>query len=430
MSETGHKVRSRRTASGIPIVPALDGFRAYALLAVVVLHLLGASGALLALDGTDASTVVWGVFGNVIDAFFIISGFGLFLAVVSRRGELGSLADYAIGRAARLLPAYWLSLVAILVLIAIVPPDPDRIIRTVEGFPSARDITVHLAAGQMPARLFDGGFPVGFGINGPLWMISVIVGFYVVFPLIARPYYHHPLLGLATAAVITVAWREAAVHATGVFESIEGGTVPGWILVLIVTDQLPGWAFSFALGMTGAWAYVRLQESGRTAETTRRAALAAAGGLVVCLACAYLYGKEAARAGGALSGSTARTDTALTLAYTAGRGVLMAGIALGPLWMQRPFANRLTSRLAELSYATYLIHVPIAIYVGVMLLDLPGAGSLGDVAVWFAVVIPLSLAYAALSVRLVERPARRWARRRRSRRLAPSGELAGSPAPP
>ena len=46
---------------------------------------------------------------------------------------------------------------------------------------------------QMPAPLFDAGIRIGFGINGPLWLISIVVTFYAVLPLIARPFYRHPL---------------------------------------------------------------------------------------------------------------------------------------------------------------------------------------------------------------------------------------------
>ncbi|HET6831440.1 MAG TPA: acyltransferase family protein, partial [Solirubrobacterales bacterium] len=109
--------RSRR-------VPALDGFRAYALLGVVTVHLLGAAGVLAASDGTGAGVALWSIFGNTIDVFFIISGFGLFLPTVRRGGEFGSKARFWIERGARLLPAYWLVLAIALVLLAFAPTVP------------------------------------------------------------------------------------------------------------------------------------------------------------------------------------------------------------------------------------------------------------------------------------------------------------------
>jgi len=408
----------------VPIIPALDGFRAYAILGVVVLHVLGFSGALAATDGTTFGLVAWGVFGNVIDAFFIISAFGLFLPVVLRRGELGSLQTYAIARAARVVPPYWLCIAVILVLISLVPATAQTPFGPPVRFPDAGDILIHLTALQMPARLF-GDLPVGFGVDGPLWMISVIVGFYVVFPFVAKAYYRHPFIGLAIAAALMLGWKEAALHLGGFFQMLEGGHASPVSVQLIATDQLPGWAFSFALGMTGAWTYARLHERGPAPEGLDRKATAVAGLAVVAVViCAYLYGREAAEINAAIAGSVARGDPLLTLAYSASRAVLMAAIVLCPLWIQRPFANRPVRRLAELSYGLYLIHFVVAYYVGGVLLGIPRDGSVATVGLWFAVVLPVSLAYAYLSLLSVERPARRWVRRRSRPRAPVAPELA------
>ena len=67
--------------------------------------------------------LVWGTVGNVIDVFFIISAFLLFLPVIARGGEIGSIRSFYVRRAARIYPAYWLSLAVLLVLMAIeLPP--------------------------------------------------------------------------------------------------------------------------------------------------------------------------------------------------------------------------------------------------------------------------------------------------------------------
>jgi peptidoglycan/LPS O-acetylase OafA/YrhL len=237
----------------------------------------------------------------------------------------------------------------------------------------------------------------------------VIVGFYLVFPLMARPYYRHPLIGLAVAAAITVAWREGADH-TGLLAGIEGSGASDGVVGLMATDQLPGWAFSFALGMTAAWAYVRLERAPPKTDVGAWATGAAAAGLIACVVCGWVFADYATGVGGA-GGLAARSHSWLMLAYAAAQAVLMSGIALGPRWLQRPFANRLTGRLAELSYPVYLVHVPFAIYIGLVLLELP-QGSWADFALWCAAVLPVCVLYAAFSLRFVERPARLWARRR------------------
>ncbi len=97
-------------------------------------------------------------------------------------------------------------------LLALVPGQAD--FRFLHRLP---EILADMAALQMPIRLFDGTFQIGLGINGALWMISVIVCFYFVFPFIARSYYRHPLAGLAIAAGITLGWKLAVIHLPGVF---------------------------------------------------------------------------------------------------------------------------------------------------------------------------------------------------------------------
>jgi peptidoglycan/LPS O-acetylase OafA/YrhL len=416
-SSMGQRDRVTEPAPAPKRVGVIDGFRAYAILGVVSLHLLGIAGATM--PGTTSSLVIWGLLGNVIDAFFIVSGFVLFLRVVRRGGQLGSLRDYAIGRGARLMPPYWLTLGVMLLLLAIVPI-------AAYGFPSVQNVAVHLVAMQMPARLIDPNLAVGFGLNGALWMISVVACFYLVFPLIARWYYRHPIAGLAVAAAIALGWREAAVHLTGVFAAFSTGNPPDWLVQLIAIDQLPGWAFSFGLGMTGAWAFSRL--SAADMERLRRPAVAfGLAALAGCLACAYVYGDDASAVAGPIGGSVARSSPLLVMAYTLSRGVLMAAIVVGPLWAQAPFVNRPTRRLAELSYPVYLIHLVVAIYVGIQLLDLPRDGNLSGIALWFAVVIPISLLYATVIERWVERPARAWARRASGRAPSEAATAAASP---
>jgi peptidoglycan/LPS O-acetylase OafA/YrhL len=383
-------------------VPVLDGFRGYAILGVVSLHLLLLSK--VAQPGNHAGLLAWGALGNIIDTFFIISGFVIFLPVVRRAGDRGPVRDFALGRVARLAPAYWLSLLVVLVLLVVVPNQPD--LRFIHRLP---EILADMAALQMPIRLFDGTFQVGLGINGALWMISVIVGFYFAFPFIARSYYRHPLAGLAIAAAITLGWKEAVLHLPGFWAWLDRSSEAAWVSQLIATDELPGWAFSFALGMTGAWAWVRVTQHGMPRRLQRPAVIGAALSLAACAVCAYFYGRHASNADtGIIGGSTARENPLLTMPFSAARAALMGSIALAPLWLQRPFDNALARRLAELSYGIYLIHLVICWYVCIVWLDLPRDGSVRAALLWFGVVIPSSIAYAYLSRRLVELPAKRW----------------------
>jgi peptidoglycan/LPS O-acetylase OafA/YrhL len=397
-----------------PRIEVLNGFRACAILGIVLFHLLH-----FANPAFEYGHAVWMPLAGALDTFFIIAGCVLFLPVV-RRGSLGGLPRFARKRFARLIPAYWLTLTLILVIIA----------ATGGAFPGPAEIAVQYAALQAPAHLIDATLPVGFGVDQPLWLISVIIGLYALLALAWRPYLRHPLVGLALAAAITTAWTLAAVHMTAVFGAIEGHAIPSSAMEAIVNRQLPGWLFSFALGMTCAWAYVRLAEPQPRERLERLAIRAAPLAVASYVVCAYLYAELAMDAGGAAGGAASRTSPLLVLAFTFARAAVIAVVVLGPALWARPFAGRVARELTELSYGLYLIHYVVAVYVGERLLDLPKDGTLGTIALWIAVVIPPSFAFAYLSLRFVERPARKWAARPRDaegrRRARVSPEPLGS----
>ena len=389
-----------------PRLDVLDGFRAYAILGVVTVHLLIVAGALEA--GTTKSVVTWTLLGNSIDAFFIISGFLLFLPVVSRAGETLPWRAFMLGRGARLFPPYWITLAVMLLLLAFAA-EPMLSVASASGLPGIGDLALNAAALQTPARMFDSSISIGFGINGPLWMVSVILGFYIVFPAIARAYYRHPLIGLAIALGISLGWRVLVMHDPGLFASLDGRT-PDWVAQLIAIEQLPAWAFSFALGMTGAWGYLRLS---RVSPGAIQRAIPWVLGLSIIAygTCAYLYGQAASETSGPIGSTVAREDPILPLAYTLSRGALMAAIILGPYWIKTPFVDRRIRWVADQSYGIYLIHLVVAIYIGASLLSLPTDGSARAILLWFGVVLPISAAYAYLVRRFVELPARGWAKR-------------------
>ena len=75
---------------------------------------------------------------------FVVSGFVLFLPTAARGGRFGDVGDYALRRAARILPAYWLSLLVAIVLLAVLPLGPGvardrRIAPARDDAPDARD---------------------------------------------------------------------------------------------------------------------------------------------------------------------------------------------------------------------------------------------------------------------------------------------------
>lgn len=420
--------KQSRLQEGIPVIPELDGFRAMTVLAVIGSHAMLFSGLFLAQAGTTLAEWV-DLLSITVDAFFIISGFVLFLPVVVNGGDLGSVKGFAIRRAARVVPAYWFVLVLILALIAFVPVSllPNQVGGAELEFPGPFSILAHFLFLQTPLVQLHTASEVGFGLNGPLWTLSVEILFYVVLPFVARPYFRHPLIGLAIAAAISLAWRYSFAHFAGIapLVGVEDGSTHATAVILQSDYQLPNWAFSFGVGMTSAWAYVRLRSMDQ--DVVRRWARAIQpAAIVACLVLMHLcyvygiepaFGVEPANAAG-----IGRRAPLPTMAYTASIGILILSTAMAPSWQRWPWSNRLARWLADVSYGTYLIHFVVMAYL-LVTISPPQTGTFSAFLTWFAITTPIAVAYGYLSARFIERPIRRWAHkfgRRSAGRPAPS----------
>ena len=177
--------------------PALDGVRGLAVLCVVLYHgvrlvVLGSHSA----GGGDASPLWWpaSTARFALDAFFVLSGFlviGSWTTLRRRHDRLAPAArEYAARRAARILPAYWVSLIVLVPLVAshlLASPGKLGLLATVQQY---------LLPG-LPSE-----------VNVVYWSLTTEVHFYVVAPLLAL------LLGrfagwkvVAAFVAVTVAWR-------------------------------------------------------------------------------------------------------------------------------------------------------------------------------------------------------------------------------
>ena len=136
----------------------LDGLRGIAALAVVFSHYTGAHNSHYPQDPAAFHDAAWGAAG--VQLFFIISGFVIFMS--ARRADRPS--DFAISRAARLYPPYWISLVFAVVLLLLHP---------VPGFP--------FTWGQALANLTMVQRWVGVdNVVDVYWTLAVEMQFYVI----------------------------------------------------------------------------------------------------------------------------------------------------------------------------------------------------------------------------------------------------------
>jgi peptidoglycan/LPS O-acetylase OafA/YrhL len=343
---------------------ALDGLRALAALGVVVLH--------VSLYTTDRALPPWDLGDGALHGlrlglvlFFVLSGYLLvrpWLATAAGAALRPRLGVYALRRAARVLPAYYVALVgAALVL---------------WGTDSAR----MAESGDLPllALMLQNWSPTAAGrLNPPAWTLCVEVSFYALLPL----------LGFLLVRTRARAGRQIAVCGALIAVSVAFNVwvnrsgLPGQL-----HSTLPGCLYAFACGMGAAALSTRF----RPGRAARWALIAT--GLALAAADALLHLPLRG------PGVAFWQDLPAALGFAA----VVAGVAGAPPGL---LAFPPLRWIGVRSYGLYLWHYPV-------ILLFTTRDNLPDTMLGaLAICLPVSLTLAALSWRLVERPAQHWARR-------------------
>jgi peptidoglycan/LPS O-acetylase OafA/YrhL len=390
-----------RAAHGIPVVPEFDGYRAFAIFAILCTHLLLAAKIVGGSAGGLGNELMAGLGAWLISILFVVSGFVVFLPTVARGGQFGNVGSYALRRAARLLPAYWLAMLIVLVLIAAVPS------RQIPGW---GDIAVTFAGQDTWATLFHHGFITGFNVNWPIWSLTLEIGFYIVLPFIASAYFRRPLLGLAIAAAISIGWRLGFANLSDLagIIGIDVSAQRAAELSLASYNQLPSWAFAFGAGMSAAWAYVWLPRRFGMEKVKRVARFALPASIGALALCAYFSGRYAIGTIPVTAELEAQRNIPLFIGYVG--SIAGAMLALSLSGVRSPFASPLARKLGDISYGVFLIQFPV-LWALLQWTSIPQDGSLGALLLMVAIVVPICIAYGYLSARFLEQPIRRWARR-------------------
>jgi peptidoglycan/LPS O-acetylase OafA/YrhL len=163
--------------------------------------------------------------------------------------------------------------------------------------------------------------------------------------------------------------------------------------------------------MTAAFVFVRLRNVViRPARRAAAGAVAAGAALLLLLGMRAEGTRDLVAVNGLYDHFTRPLYIALAFA------VLLASVALAPRWVQLPFTNSLSRRLGDMSYGIYLWHLMFVGFAIHTLDFLPDASDWAFVRL-LLFVLPLSLVTAWLSMKLVEQPFIRLARKRTSAML-------------
>lgn len=335
----------------------VDGLRALAALAVVVLHGFQVSGYGLGdlpisnhatITETLIGRVTGEIFENVVElfhyavqVFIVLSGFSLMLPVV-RRGD-GTLSGGALQffrrRARRILPPFYAAVVIALLVTALIP-----------GMNTRSGVFWDLALPALEpqpilARLFMVHNLIGdpLAVNPPLWTIAVEWQIYFLFPLLVILWRRIGTLGTTLVALAYSAAMSLGYAATGLAFPFSHW----WFVGL------------FALGMAAA----SISFSPRAAAPTPRRQLMWWG--IAASAAALFLGLKLLGVGSDPSAASAWIekpvlDTMLGLAVMGLLVALSMSRGTARRWAPVALASHPTLVwIGHFSYSLYLIHAPI-----------------------------------------------------------------------
>ena len=346
------------TPHGVAHQPGLDGLRGLAVAAVVAFH-------------TELGVLPGGYLG--VSLFFTLSGVVIGTVILHELSATGrfSLRRFWARRARRLLPAAWV----VLAVLAVGLPFADALAATSRSDVAASWLNVanwHFLSEESYGDLFRGPSALLH-----FWSLAIEEQFYLVVGLLAvgvaavsrRP---ANLLGAIAATGAVISFTLPLLLGFGVDRTYYGtDTRAGELLVGLV----------IAAVLSSPDVRRRVLAYGRLVAAGGLGALA----LVVALWATLGPASPALRMG--MLPLVTLTSTVLTLAALVPRGVVWRLATLDPL-----------CRLGRISYGVYLVHWPLSVITEQALPSAPLRA---------VVVVPASIAIAALSARLLELPIRR-----------------------
>ena len=356
----------------------LDGLRAAAALYVVLFH--------AGVGFTSPELPPWArnlrralTFGHcAVAVFIVLSGYCLMLPVARAEGQLiGGMKRYIGRRAWRILPPYYATLLASLLLLWAVPLLQTRT-ATIWDDTSPAFVTGPIATHLLLVHNLVPSWATR--INGPLWSVATEWQIYFFFPLVLLP-----------------VWRRFGVFAT-LLVGFGLGCAPIWLAPHVASRWVPWYLGLFALGMCAA-------ATGFSTRSAERALLERVPWkplvlvlLVCCLLGMTAFVKTWFRFIPLSDAFLGLTTAALLVHYTeCSRG----GPRARPRFL-RVLESRPLVALGHFSYSLYLSHLPV---VALCYFALRSA-ALSPQALLLAMLatsVPASLAVALAFYWLVER---------------------------
>ncbi|NMD56724.1 acyltransferase family protein [Tsukamurella conjunctivitidis] len=388
---------SAKPAGAAGFVPALEGMRACAAIAVMLTHTAFQTGQV----GYSVVGRVWGRFDMAVALFFGLSGFLLWRAHARAAWSSSDgppTGRYYRSRFVRIMPAY---LVVAVVALALLPRSTA---------PSGSTWLANLTLTQVfvPYSLTDG--------LTQMWSLSVEMLFYLLLPPAAlmlvrlrgpAARWRVPVLLVVAAVSLSWAWVGAALPLP------PGVNHHNW---------LPSYVPWFVAGIVLAEIVsAPVTRYGAVRRLAQRRVCWPAALVVFAVICTPLGGPV-----------TLDSPESWQFAVRMGLGGVLGFLLLAPLVLApasapaRWLGSGPMLALGRWSYGIFIWHLVVLTAIFPLFAIVPFHGNMLKVTV---LTLVFSVAVAALSYAWVEEPARRWLARREARRSATAGESAPSPEP-
>jgi len=349
--------------------------RGLAILLVLLFHCEGAACLFTTRAGgvcTEGPLALISAGHTGVTLFFVLSAFLLSLPFFESRagGRTVSVKGFYRRRALRILPLYSAVLVGGVLM-----------------YPSAR-----IVVDTLPYLIFANGvWPVPS--PGPhsdvMWSLATEIQFYAVLPWLFAPQGAR----FRVATIVAFLGLYAALVSGGLHGLLGGGT---WLIGLSIVGRGP----VFLCGILGAWLYVRFSARARASTFLR-----IVGDVALVLAFVAL---ELLLRSIASSGNFFPWEVAPWILWHVAEGAIWTVIVLlvitAPLRLRALFTNRVMTRLGVLSYSIYLVHWPLLVGVGALVLSPLTLATGGSALPELYLLAGLSVGLSSVTYRLIERP--------------------------
>lgn len=242
-------IQNHSLLSVLPDVPRDNSFNAIRFLLCVVVIVMHC----WVLSGVNRKYAIYFDGHVAVCAFFVLSGFWVTRSYLLGKG----IRDFAVKRARRLLPMYWVTVLGAALALSVFSTLPARAYFSDAGFYQYlawNGVFLNFMHHTLPG-VFE-GCQAGGAVNGALWTIKVEVGFYLVLPLLvallkrfSSPTGRNLLLGLIY--IFSVGWAYLLGHYAEQVHCFR-----------YLNHQLPGYMSFFVCGMAYVlnWNWLRRRE--------------------------------------------------------------------------------------------------------------------------------------------------------------------------